>query len=195
MFEIMYYYLDLILGLTTVQALLPAWQMALRATIVYSLAVTLVRLSRKRFLAKPSSFDLVLLLMLGSVLSRAITGNAPFFPTLAAGTVLILIHTFISAITFYSTRWGALIKGRAMILIKDGNVNWDNMRRAQLTERDLLSSLRRNAQLLDYSGVKLAILERNGEISIIKKRKMGYNFEVGVKPGIQVIKVQIEEND
>lgn len=194
MFQYLHYFLNTVLGLTSDQQFLPAWQMAIRAFIVYTVAVMLVRLGRKRFLAKPSSFDLVLLLMLGSVLSRSITGNAPFFQTLVAGTILIVIHTFFSAITFYSTRWGALIKGRAMILIKDGKVNWDNMRRAQLTERDLLSALRRNGQLQDYSKVKLAILERNGEISIIKKKKEIF-YDINVQPGIQVVRIHLEEKD
>jgi uncharacterized membrane protein YcaP (DUF421 family) len=166
--------------------------MAIRAIIVYIVAVLFVRIGRRRFLARPSSFDLVLALMLGSVVSRAITGNAPFLPTLGAGLVLIGLHYVFSLITFYSSLFGGWIKGHPVILIRDGEIQWPEMRRSHLTERDLLSAIRRNAQLMSPRQAKLAILERNGEISVIPKERPPQEVEVAVKEGVQTIKIEIK---
>jgi hypothetical protein len=62
---------------------LNAAQMALRAVVVYVVTVIIVRLGKKRFMGQGTAFDVILGIMLGSIVSRAITGNAPFFPALA----------------------------------------------------------------------------------------------------------------
>lgn len=172
---------------------LNGWHMALRAAVVYCIAVMLVRIGKKRFLAKPSPFDLVLALMLGSVLSRAITGNAPFLPTIIAGFVLILMHTAFSILTFYSAQIGAVIKGQPVILIKDGEIHWENLRKSQITQRDLVSALRRNAQITNSADVKMAILERNGEISVIPKERQPRIIEFDVEQGVQKIRLEISK--
>ena len=81
---------SLILGLGTEE--LSLGQMTVRVPIVYITAVIVVRLGKKRFLGKNTAFDVIIGIMLGSILSRAITGNSPFFPTLAASFVLMGIH-------------------------------------------------------------------------------------------------------
>ena len=64
------------------------WQMALRAVIVYAVTLAMVRLGKKRFMGKATAFDMILGIMLGSIVSRAITGNAPLVPALAAAAAL-----------------------------------------------------------------------------------------------------------
>ncbi|MCL4361117.1 DUF421 domain-containing protein [Candidatus Dependentiae bacterium] len=183
MLEKLLYYLDAVLGLKA--PMLTIFHMAARATVVYTLAIILVRVSKKRFLAKPSSFDFVLILIFGAVLGKAITSSENFFATLGAAIVLVILHTFFSYVTFYSTKFGAIIKGSPLILIKEGQIDWENMQKSHITEKDLFSAIRRNAQILDVDKVKLAVLERSGEISVIP-------FDLGkIKP--QVIEVNVEE--
>jgi uncharacterized membrane protein YcaP (DUF421 family) len=67
-------------------------QMSLRALVVFILATLMIRIGDKRFMGKSTALDVMLGIVFGSVVSRAITGNAPFFPTLAAGFVLVLAH-------------------------------------------------------------------------------------------------------
>lgn len=169
--------------------------MAVRAAIVYLMAIFLMRIGKKRFLAKPSSFDLVLLLILGSVISRAITGSAPFFPTILAAMVLVVLHTIMSYLTFYYKGFGVLVKGRPLLLIKDGKIQWQNMKTSQLTERDLMSALRRNGQVLEVSAVKLAILERNGEISVIRYPRDVRVLDVDVAGGVQIVRLVLTEQE
>src|SRR5690348_8778006 len=61
--------------------------MALRTIVVFAFTLAIVRLGSKRFLGEASPFDFIVGIMLGSVMSRAINGSAPFFPTLVSGTV------------------------------------------------------------------------------------------------------------
>ena len=58
-------------------------QMSLRAAVVYGATVLIVRMGKKRFMSQATAFDVILSIMLGSMVSRAIAGTAPFLPTLA----------------------------------------------------------------------------------------------------------------
>ena len=146
---------------------LTVWQMGLRALVVYIAAVALVRLGEKRFIAKFTAFDVILGIMLGSVLAGAITGSSPFFPALAAAVVLVGLHYLFAALAFRFERFGALVKGDTRTLIQDGEIQWDAMRRGHISERDLMGALRENAKMTDPGRVKLATLERSGDISVI----------------------------
>ena len=71
---------------------LTAVNMGLRAVVVFVLSIGMLKVGDKRFMGKSTALDVFLGIVFGSTVSRAITGNAPFGPTLAAGLVLVLIH-------------------------------------------------------------------------------------------------------
>ena len=171
------------------------WEMMLRAAVIYVAAIALVRVGQKRFMGKNTAFDVILGIILGSVLSRAITGNAPFGPTIAAGAMLVALHWLFSVASFHSHRFGTLVKGEERTLIEDGEILWDNMRKSHLSERDLLGALYSNAKLTDPSEVRLARFERSGDISVIprEREKKTRVVEVSVKEGVQTVRVEIEE--
>src|SRR5438874_12775466 len=77
-------------------------QISVRGIIVLGATLLMVRLSSKRSLAEKTAFDAVLIVILASVLARAINGSASFFPTLGAGFVLVLIHRMLAAAAFRS---------------------------------------------------------------------------------------------
>ena len=85
------------LGIGLESQQLEFWQMALRAVIVYVVTLIMVRLGKKRFMGKATAFDMILGIMLGSIVSRAITGNAPLVPALAATATLIALHSVLTA--------------------------------------------------------------------------------------------------
>jgi len=78
-----------------------AFQMALRTIIVYVCSLAVIRVGSKRFLSQASAFDVIVGIMLGSVMSRAINGSAPFLPTLLAGAVLVGMHWLLAALAFH----------------------------------------------------------------------------------------------
>jgi uncharacterized membrane protein YcaP (DUF421 family) len=97
-------------------------QMALRAFIVYFVALAFVRIGDKRFLGKSTAFDVVIGIMFGSVMSRAITAPAEFVPILGASGVLVGLHFVVALISFRADHIGTLVKGHERTLVHDGTI-------------------------------------------------------------------------
>jgi uncharacterized membrane protein YcaP (DUF421 family) len=144
-------------------------QMAIRAVIVFVIALVLIRVGDTRFLGRQTAFDWVLGIIFGAVLSRAINGSAPFFPTLGAAAVLLALHWLFAAIAFRSHGFSRAIKGRPSVLVRAGEVQWNEMRRNHVTEGDLLEDLRYEAHIDTVGRVETATLECNGRMSVIPR--------------------------
>jgi uncharacterized membrane protein YcaP (DUF421 family) len=144
------------------------WQMSVRAVIVLAYGILFVRVAGKRTFGKLTAFDIVLAVLIGSNLSRALTGNAPFWPTLAATTVLGLLHYLLGRLSIHNRWLGAIIKGEPRQIISDGVLDEREMKKGELSHGDLQEALRLHG-LDEIEGIKAAYLERNGSISVIKK--------------------------
>lgn len=167
-------------------------QILMRTLIVYLTALGIVRLGEKRFFGKSTAFDLVLSIILGSVISRAINGSAPFFPTLAASLALVGIHWLLAALAFHSDRFGDFVKGHARVLIQDGELQWDAMRDSHLSEQDLRSALRVQSQIEDLSHVQVARLERSGDISFIRAEREPRVIACPVEEDVKTLRIEIQ---
>jgi len=106
--------------------------------------------------------------IIASVLTRAINGSAPFFPTLGTGFVLVLLHRFLALAAYYSHGFGTLIKGKPAVLVENGQLLRKNMSINQVSEHDVEEDMRLDAGTEDLSRIKVARLERSGDISFIK---------------------------
>ena len=104
-------------------------QISLRGIMVFLVALATVRVGHKRSLSRKTPFDAVLLVILAAVLSRAINGSAAFFATLGGGVVLVLLHRLFAYLAFYSHGFGSLVKGRADVIVRDGECDFPVMRR------------------------------------------------------------------
>ena len=147
-----------------------AVSMALRTVIVYAFTLAIVRLGSRRLLSKPSAFDVIVAIMVGSIMSRAINGSAPFLPTLFAGVVLLFMHWAFAALALRAHWISALMKGKRIALVRDGKVLHEGMRRANLTDDDLAEALRLQVHDDDPSRVAAAYMERSGDISVIPRK-------------------------
>jgi uncharacterized membrane protein YcaP (DUF421 family) len=167
-------------------------QMVLRAVLIYAFALLLIRIASKRFLSKATAFDVIVGIMLGSILSRAINGSAPFIPTILAGAALLGAHSLFAALAYRTSFFGPLVKGEARLLIKDGQVQEDEMRAAKISEQDLEQALRLQARQADPSKIQRAYLERNGSISIIPFEKEPRILDVTDEQGTPTIRIKLE---
>src|SRR4051812_41861906 len=102
--------------------------MAVRAIIAYVLLVGIARIGHQRLLDRTSPFDIILGILLGSIASRAITGNAPFFPAIGSCAVLVGMHALFAALSFRAKWFSLLVKGRAKVLLRDGSPDRKQMR-------------------------------------------------------------------
>ncbi len=161
--------LDAILGLSAKTANeLTVAQTCARAFVVYLVLIAYVRFGKKRFLGEATAFDAILVIVIGSISSRAISGTAPFGASLAATLVLIAMHWVISYFTRDWPALGALLKGHDTVLIRNGRIDHQALSNSHMAMDDLEEDLRQEG-VDDPREVKEARLERSGRMSVIRK--------------------------
>ena len=158
-----------VLGLGRDAAALTFTQISLRGVIVFVAALVIVRCGDRRFLSQKTAFDAVLGFILASMLARAVNGTAAFFPTLGGGFVLVMLHRALASWSRRSHALGLLIKGRSDVIIRDGTLDESLARRNRLSEHDLLEDIRLNGNVRDMRDVALAVFERNGDLSVVRR--------------------------
>jgi len=144
---------------------------SLRALVIFVSGIIMVRIGDRRSLSQKTAFDAVFIVLIGSMLSRAINGTAPFYTTIAAGFVLMIIHRVCAFGACKSHAFGKLLKGQAITLVRDGKIQRDEMQRSLVSDHDFQEDLRLSGKTEDVSTIALAQLERSGDISFIKKKQ------------------------
>lgn len=158
----------MLLGIGTEPRELTFLQVSIRGVIVFIATLIMMRLGSKRSLAEKTAFDAVLIVIIGSMLARAINGSEAFFPTLGAGFVLVFLHRLFCVAAYYSHAFGILVKGQPVVLVKDGRVQRKNMFWEHISKHDLEEDMRLDANTEDLAKIQVARLERSGDISFIK---------------------------
>ena len=165
-------------------------EMAVRAAIIYLVTLLIVRLGKKRFMGSGTAFDMIVGIMLGSMASRALTGNAPLVSTMAGAAVLVFMHWLFSGIALRSHAFGTFVKGHSRTLIRDGKVDENELRRTHITRRDLEEDLRSQG-VTDAAQVAEARLERSGKVSVVKRSSEPKIVEFHVAPGVQTVRIEL----
>jgi uncharacterized membrane protein YcaP (DUF421 family) len=161
--------LDGALGLSRQANALTFAQISLRGVIVFFAALAIIRCGDRRFLSQKTAFDAVLGFILASMLARAVNGTVAFFPTLGGGFVLVMLHRVLAYWARRSHALGYLIKGRSDILISEGALDQALAKRSRLSEHDIQEDLRLHGNVRDVADVSLAVFERNGHISVVRR--------------------------
>jgi len=144
---------------------LDALQMAMRALAVFVLTLAMIRVAGRRSLGQHRAFDTCMTVLLGSVLSRAVVGVSPFWPTMAAGAMIVVLHRLIAMASVRWPRFETMISGDKRALVQGGCRDEDAMRKALITVRDLDEAVRSKTGD-ETSPVERAILERDGGITV-----------------------------
>lgn len=140
----------------------------LRAAAVYLALLVLFKVAGRRSLSEITSFDFVLLLVIGEATQQALLGN-DFSVTNAILVIVTLIGIDVgfSLLKLRSNRFAQFIDGDATIVVENGKPLHLRMREARLTIEDVLEAARTTQGVEHIEQIKYAILERNGKISII----------------------------
>ncbi|MEP6616226.1 MAG: YetF domain-containing protein [Ginsengibacter sp.] len=144
-------------------------QMAMRAFVLFFIALGLIRLAGMRTFGIKSAFDDCVIIMLGAVLSRAITGASAFFPTIGAALVLVLVHRLLAYISVYNKTISHLVKGKPVSIYSNGKLNDKTLRRCNLSFGDIMEEARLQANQNNLDDIEEIFMERTGKISFIKK--------------------------
>jgi uncharacterized membrane protein YcaP (DUF421 family) len=166
-----YEFVSPLLGLGVEPKDLTFIQISLRGVIIFIATLIMIRLGHKRSLARKTAFDAVLIVILASVLSRAINGSSAFFATLGGGLVIVLLHRLFAFIAYYSHWFGVLIKGQPDLIVEDGQLILGSMRRNHISRHDLEEDLRLSAKTDEIDDIRASYVERSGDISFIPKEE------------------------
>lgn len=179
------------LGIGVTGSELTVLQMAARTVTVYVVTLAIVRLGKKRLMGRATAFDVIVGIMLGSVVSRAITGNAPLGPALGAAATLVFLHWLLSAAALRWPGLGRFARGRPTLLVSDGKVDEVALRQVHMCESDLMEDVRgKSVSSLDQ--VAEGHLECNGEVSVLKRRSAPKIVNVRVEGGVQVVRIEMD---
>jgi uncharacterized membrane protein YcaP (DUF421 family) len=142
----------------------------LRAAVIYAFLLLIFRITGKRSLAQITTFDFILLLVIGEATQQALLGQ-DFSVTNAFLVILTLVGIDIglSLLKQRSPWLEKIIEDIPLILVVDGKPFQDRLDRARVGADDILCEARRQRGLERMDQIKYAILERSGGITVIAK--------------------------
>jgi uncharacterized membrane protein YcaP (DUF421 family) len=144
----------------------------IKSLLVYLVLWLVIRSSGRRTLGQLTVFDFILFLMVGGLAQRALTAQ-----DYSLTHAFLIIATFVItdiAVSFLERdvpSIAKILKGVPTILVENGHVLSGRLRRARLTEDEILEAARRTHGLERMDEIKFAILEASGHISIIPRLK------------------------
>lgn len=145
-------------------------QEAARAVLIFLYGLGLLRLCGPRMFGRWSALDIVITIMIGSALARAMTGSAPFVGTMVAAAVMAGLHVSLGHCVARNAQLAKVVEGRETVLIRNGQVDQDARKRNRISIADLTEALRQEGidGLHHLQNVREMVLEPSGKISVIK---------------------------
>jgi uncharacterized membrane protein YcaP (DUF421 family) len=148
---------------------LNALQMSDRGIVIFFIALILIRISGRRSFGVRSPLDNIITISLGAIMSRAVVGASDFIPVVVCCFVIVLLHRGVGWLIANSKPFGRFIEGEKILLFEDGVFLKENMKKALVCQEDLMQGVRKSAMTEDMGKIEKVFMERNGEISAIKK--------------------------
>lgn len=143
------------------------WQECLRALVIFVYGLALVRVAGRRVFGKWSALDIVVSVIVGSNLSRALTGSAPLSGTLAATTLLMVLHWVLAQAAARSPRVSGIVEGSPIELARGGMAGLEALTRHSISHHDLQEALRQSG-VEHVDDTRLIVLEPSGKITVLK---------------------------
>jgi uncharacterized membrane protein YcaP (DUF421 family) len=142
----------------------------LRTVAIYAILLVLLRITGRRTLAQMTTFDFVLLLIISEATQQALLGD-DFSVTNALVVIVTLLamDVALSLLKQYVPSSDKLIDGLPMIVVENGTMLRERMRRARIDESDVLESARETQGLESIDQIKYAVIEITGSITVIPK--------------------------
>lgn len=150
---------------------LNALQMSVRAIIVFMVSLVLIRISGRRSFGMRTPYDNIIIILLGSVLARSVSGASPFGATLTASLILVLLHRLTGFLVLRSDTTAGIVEGHKILLYKNGTFFEKNLTRALVRHEDIMCSLRKITQSERLDMVENIYMEASGEITIKLKNE------------------------
>lgn len=142
----------------------------LRALVVYGVLLVVFRAAGKRSVAEITTFDFILLLIISEAVQEAlIDGDGSMTNAFVLVITLVGVDILISVLKQRWRWFDRLVDGSPLVVMADGQLLRQRMKKARVDEADILSAARASHGLERLDQIKYAVLERNGGISIVPK--------------------------
>lgn len=142
-----------------------------RTLILFVFVIFAVRLMGKRQVGQLQPAELVITILLSEIAATPMQDNdIPMLNSIAAILILVSLEIIMSAISLKSMKFRSILQGNSVVIIKDGVIQQNEMKRLRFTLDDLLEALR-GKDVFDVSEVAFAVAETNGSLSVLLKEK------------------------
>jgi uncharacterized membrane protein YcaP (DUF421 family) len=140
----------------------------LRATAIYFVLLILFRIAGRRTLSEMTTFDFVLVLIIGEATQQALLGQ-DFSVTNAVLVIvtLLFLDILMSQAKEHSKTFEKIVDGVPTIIVENGRLLHDRMRKARVDEDDVMEAARRLQGIERLDQIRYAVLEVSGGITVI----------------------------
>ncbi len=146
---------------------IPLWSVALRTSLCYVGMLVLLRLAGKREIGQITTFDVVVLLMIGNAVQNAMVGpDYSVTAGLIAAIILVLANYLTASLGIHSPLFQRAVRGEPTLLVSHGAFIRPSLRREGIDPDEVLAAMREHG-IDSLSQVKSAWLEIDGSISIV----------------------------
>ena len=130
--------------------------------------IVVVRIVGLRSFSKMAAFDFVVTVATGSLLANAATATKwpAFLQASGAIAVLLCVQAIVAVLRRKSSTFSTVLENQPVILMRDGVIDRDALRRTRVSESDLIAKLR-EANALERDDVRAVVLETTGDISVL----------------------------
>ncbi|PRZ27763.1 DUF421 domain-containing protein [Flavobacterium granuli] len=149
----------------------PYLDIIIRSTSVYLFMLIALRLFGKKELSQLNTADVILILLISNAVQNAMVGNnSSLWGGLAAAIVLFTINYIFKKLMYRYPKISDLMQDKPEILIHNGNLDFKTLSKLNITSEELKEAMREHG-VEHFTDVKLAMLEIDGNISIISGEK------------------------
>jgi len=156
-------------------------EVALRSLYTFVLVFLFLKITGRRGVRQMSLFEVLIILTLGSAAGDvAFYDDVPMLPVLVVFITLALLYRLVMWLMSHSEKLEDLLEGKPIVIIKEGELEWERLHKENMTEFEFFMELRNNG-VEQLGQVRLAIMETNGQLSVY------YYIDEEVKPGLCIL--------
>ena len=155
----------------------------LRTIILYTLLIAVIRLMGKRQIGEMEPSEFVVTMLVANLAAIPMQdGGIPLFSGFVPIVTVLAMELVMSALSLKSIFFRRLLCGKPVILVENGKIMQENLRKTRVT-LDELSGHLREKDVLDIKSVQYAILETNGNLSVFPypKERPASAKEAGIR--------------
>lgn len=149
----------------------PYLDIIIRSASVYLFMVIALRIFGKKELSQLNTADVILILLISNSVQNAMVGsNISLWGGMAAASVLFTINFTLKKLMYKFPKFGDFMQEKPEILIHEGKLDFKALSKLNISSDELKEAIREHG-IEHFSDVKLAMLEIDGNISIISGEK------------------------